>query len=103
MKPAVLRIAWAAMPSPGSGIVLGSLGVLAVGWVFAAQAGSERPRRFNYVWHLFYWFLPIIAAQWIIGWGILAPLFHIERHIGVGALIADTADPIRMHRSGVTT
>jgi lycopene cyclase domain-containing protein len=62
-------------PPLGSGIVLGSLGVLAVAWVFAAQAGNERPRRFNYAWHLFYWFLPIIAAQWIIGWGILAPRY----------------------------
>jgi lycopene cyclase domain-containing protein len=63
------------MPSLGSGLVLGSLGVLAVGWAFAAFAGSERPRRFNYAWHLLYWFLPIIAAQWIIGWGILAPRY----------------------------
>jgi lycopene cyclase domain-containing protein len=66
-----------AMPALGSGLVLGSLGVLAVGWAFTAVAGSERPRRFNYAWHLLYWFLPILAAQWIIGWGILAPRYML--------------------------
>jgi lycopene cyclase domain-containing protein len=62
-----------AMPPLSSTSVLAGLGALAVVWAFAALAGNRRPARFNYAWHLFYWFLPVILAQWIIGWGILAP------------------------------
>ena len=62
-----------AMPPLTSAVTLGSLGALAVVWVFAGWLGRRRSRRFNYAWHLLYWFLPVIAAQWIIGWGILAP------------------------------
>jgi lycopene cyclase domain-containing protein len=42
------------------------LGITARGWL-------KRNPRFRYTWHLFYWFGPVIIAQWILAWPILVP------------------------------
>jgi len=83
------------MPPLNSPVTLGALGALVVGWIFVRLLGARRPRRFNYAWHLFYWFLPVLAAQWIIGWGILAPRWPLllvpTFAVGLWLTVADLA------------
>ncbi|SDU23847.1 putative membrane protein [Verrucomicrobium sp. GAS474] len=56
---------------------LNGLGVLAIlaGWAAVLHWWREKPRspRWGYAWHLFSWFLPVIAFQWAIA---PALLFH---------------------------
>jgi lycopene cyclase domain-containing protein len=78
-----------------SNVVWSGLAALAVVWIFLRLAGARRPLRFNYAWHLFYWFLPILAAEWIIGWGVLAPRWPLllvpTLAIGLWLTLADLA------------
>jgi len=84
-----------AMPPLNSPTVISELGTLAVVWIFLRMAGARRPLRFNYAWHLFYWFLPVLFAQWIIGWGILAPRWPLllapTFAVGLWLTVADLA------------
>jgi lycopene cyclase domain-containing protein len=57
----------AALPWCG-GLLLGWAGV---GLLFHRRWGDGT--RGHYAWHLLFWFVPILALQWIIGWGILGP------------------------------
>ena len=70
-----LRLGGTSWTQPASGNlpVVAAFGVLAVVWIFLRFAGVRRAEKYNYAWHVFYWFLPVIGAEWIAGWGILAP------------------------------
>ena len=53
------------------------LSVLALGggiWLLVGWwgRGINQHARGHYAWHLFFWFLPVIGAQWVIGWPILS-------------------------------
>jgi lycopene cyclase domain-containing protein len=62
-----------AVPSLTSLRVLMPLGVVALIWLMVGLIFRKRAPRFNYAWHLLFWFLPIILVQWVIGWPVLAP------------------------------
>lgn len=48
----------------------GILGVMAVvGMRWGRRFG--RRSRGHYAWHLFYWFIPVVILQWVIGWPVL--------------------------------
>ena len=65
-------VPWA-VPSLASAAVLGPLGAVVAVWCAVGWVWRRRSPRFNYAWHLFFWFSPIIIAQWIVGWEVLAP------------------------------
>jgi putative membrane protein len=49
-------------------LAAGALLWAGIGWW---GRGIGRDSSAHYAWHLFYWFIPVIAAQWVIGWPIL--------------------------------
>ncbi len=63
----------------------------ALGWAFR-NFPSAYPR-FHYAWHLLYWFTPVIAAQWIIAWWLLAAqwllIFTVTMLVGTYLAVAD--------------
>lgn len=74
-----LGVAWLGGPWPTgreawSLLVVGGP-VLGVTWLVVGLAGRRiGPRsRWHYAWHLLYWFLPVIAAQWLVGPHLLGP------------------------------
>jgi len=56
---------------PQQGMACGLVCILwgIVGVLFRGRFG--RQSRGHYAWHLFFWFLPVILLQWIIGWPVL--------------------------------
>lgn len=68
------------------------LGVGLVGWAVAGWwgRGIDAESRFHYVWHLFYWFVPVILAQWVIGWPVLAErwLVVVAVTLGLGTYLS---------------
>lgn len=70
----------AGMPSQqvdfGAPMVAVPLVMLLAGWIAAATLGWRRfpaGGRGFYAWHLLFWFVPLLLAQWAFGWSILAP------------------------------
>lgn len=58
------------------------LGIMAIFIIWGAVGlwGKQRihkQSRFHYAWHLFFWFLPVIFLQWVIGWEILLPRWEV--------------------------
>ncbi|MEM9445052.1 MAG: lycopene cyclase domain-containing protein [Verrucomicrobiota bacterium] len=52
------------------------MGMLSLVFLVIGLFGKKRidsKSRWHYAWHLFYWFLPVIFMQWIIGWEVLLP------------------------------
>ena len=61
--------------------VLRQIAFLFIVWVglgVALQKWPGREKRIHYAWHLFYWFLPVVALQWIVAGPMLrAYAFHV--------------------------
>ncbi|TVR53072.1 MAG: lycopene cyclase domain-containing protein [Puniceicoccaceae bacterium] len=51
----------------GAGLLLWA----AVGWWGRRRFG--RRDRWHYAWHLLFWFGPLIAIQWVLGWRVFVP------------------------------
>lgn len=65
------------------GLWLGGGAVLwgVAGW-FGRRVGPRS--RGHYAWHLFYWFLPLIGAQWVIGWPVLVERWPVLAVVTLG-------------------
>ncbi|MEZ0295147.1 MAG: lycopene cyclase domain-containing protein [Candidatus Methylacidiphilales bacterium] len=58
--------------------VCGSIMALWIGaglWIWRAHAAGRIPRRWNYALHLFYWFGPVLALQWVVAPQLLGAHF----------------------------
>ncbi len=58
----------------GDPAVLRHISILLIFWAAVGIALKEWPRReprIHYAWHLFYWFLPVVGVQWIVGGPLL--------------------------------
>ena len=58
----------------GDPSVLRHISILLIFWAALGIALKEWPRReprIHYAWHLFYWFLPVVGVQWIVGGPLL--------------------------------
>lgn len=67
-------VAW---PGPEVAVGLPSLLLAWVGlgrWQRRRRPPEARSSwRWHYAWHLLYWFVPVVAVQWVVGWQVLAP------------------------------
>jgi lycopene cyclase domain-containing protein len=89
--PAVVSLA----PPPDLARALPWIAALTAVWAAIGIAFGRRVRpRHQYAWHLLYWFVPILAMQWVIGWQILAPrvaiLSAVTFALGLYLSIADS-------------
>ncbi len=64
------------------------------------NARSRRPQ-LTYAWHLSVWFVPLIAAQWALGWTILLPRLEVVAMatLSIGSLL--TAADVWAVRRGI--
>ncbi len=76
--------------SPEVGVRIG--GVL-LGWLMLGRltrTWRATHRSVRYAWHLGYWFLPIIAMQWMFGAGMLLPRVDVIAYatLGIGTYLS---------------
>lgn len=72
--------------------VLRQMGFLFVVWAavgVALKQWPERERRIHYAWHLLFWFLPVVALQWMVAGPMLrAYSFHVwVPTLGIGTYL----------------
>ncbi|MEM1156700.1 MAG: lycopene cyclase domain-containing protein [Verrucomicrobiota bacterium] len=59
--------------SGGIGLVI----FLALGLVFSGKWRHQDEGKWHYTWHLFFWFLPVVALQWWIAPDVLIPRWPV--------------------------
>lgn len=69
------------LPWQGMLLLAGAVVWVAVGWLGRGIGISSRA---HYAWHLFYWFVPVVAAQWVIGWPILLERVEVLALVTLG-------------------
>lgn len=79
--------------SPEAMMAIGGLGFVAVVLHFFTAPYRRRTSSTTYAWHLLFWFLPLIAAQWVIGYELFLAraivLFGSALSVGIYLTIAD--------------
>ncbi len=98
----LIGIAWSTIVptstiSPLSQFSMYAAGVtVGIGWILACKHNVR-----TYGGHLLLWFLPIVVAQWIFGWGILAPRFVPILAATVGCSVYLVWTDVQAVRNGV--